>query len=217
MPHRKHRSYKGRSRPQRRAITYGQIGSKIYRDVAKLKRLINVEYKSHLFGLSSVASTTPNIQNVTAIAQGDTFSQRDGNKIRSFSLSFRGHVRQNPSATLSFARVMLIRDNNGSTTQPVLADLFSDAASFYDNRHKLDDPQTNSRFTVLFDQHFGLSAVGPEILEFEWYTKLDHHIFFTGTAATDEGKGAIYSIIGSNEATNTVVVDADTVYKFIDN
>ncbi len=217
MPRYNKRRYKHRSRPQRRAITYAQIGSKIYKDVAYLKRLINVEFKSFLLGPPNTCSTTVTISNLTAIAQGDDFLNRDGRKIRLKSISLRGNMRQNASATITRARLMVVRDNNGSTTQPVVTDLFSDAASYFGNRHKLDDPQHNSRFTVLMDRTFDLSDTGIQSYQWSWYKELDHHVYFTGTAATDEGKGHIYLFSASNEATNVPINEMDSVVKFIDN
>lgn len=182
-----------------------------------VSKLINVEFKSHLASPANTCSTTVTITNLTAIAQGDDFDDRDGNKIRVKSLSLRGNMRMSESATQTRARIMIIRDNNGSTTAPLIGDLFLNAAAYTGNRHKLSDPQTNSRFTVLLDKTFDMSDNGRKVYCWKYYKQLDHHAFFTGPASTDEGKGSLWVFSGSSEATNVPINEIDAIVKFIDN
>ncbi len=113
---------------------------------------------------------------------------------------------------------MIVRDNNGSTSVPSIADLFEDNNAMFTNQPRLTDPQTNSRFTVLWDKFIVLSNTGgKESVPFSYSMSLDHHVFFTGGAATDEGKGHLYLFNISNEATNDPIVSGVSVVKFIDN
>ncbi len=215
MPYRK--QYRKR-RPRRRGqITYGQIGTKIYRDVAKLRALINVEYHSLLTSFTVDPSSSGAVVNLTAIAQGDTTVNRQGNKIRLKYLSVRGSVIQNASAANTNLRMMIVRDNNGNTTQPAITDLFVDVAGFVANGNKNGLPQANSRFTILWDKFVQLSDANGDMRAYSYSMSLDHHTFFTGAGATDEGKGHLYLFIGSNEATNDPVVKVDSMVKWIDN
>ena len=113
-----------------------------------VKRLLNVEYKSKLSTTTIASGTTAIVTNLTAIAQGDDFLNRQGRKIRLQSVSMKGVFTASASATITFGRVIIFRDNNGSTTKPVLTDLFADDSTFYTGKHKLGDPQTNGTFIV---------------------------------------------------------------------
>lgn len=181
-----------------------------------VKKLINVEFHTK----STVFTTDPNstgaVVNLTAIAQGDDIDDRQGNKLRLKYISCRGEISLNSSATNSRVRYAIVRDNNGSTTQPSIADVFVSAATFLSNKNKKGDPQANSRFTVLHDQYIYVNTDTPT-KPFKWSMSLDHHVFFTGSASTDEGKGHVYLMIASNETTNDPVVFADAMVKWIDN
>ncbi len=215
MPYRryKRRNYRRKPRP----ITYQQIGTKVLKDVAYLRGLINVEYKTITTGFTVDPNTTGAVVNLTAIAQGDDIANRQGNKIRAKYISVKGNVKINASATSTHLRMMIVRDNNGSTTQPAITDLYADANTFRANLNKLGDPQSNSRFSILWDKFVMLDAVNLEQVPVSWTSSLDHHIFYSGTASTDEGKGNLYLFISSSEATNDPSVTANAMVKFIDN
>ncbi len=154
--------------------------------------------------------------NLTAIAQGDDVTNRQGNKIRAKRIHVSGVQTLHASATDSRVRYIVVRDNNGSTTQPAIADLFSNAGAMLNNLPKLGSPQSNSRFSVLMDKMIVVNSDTPT-KQLNWSMSLDHHIYFTGTASTDEGKGHIYLMIASNEATNDPVVTMQSQVWFLDN
>ncbi len=181
-----------------------------------VKKLINVEYHSKKTDWTVDPNTTGTVLNLTAISQGDDFSNRQGRKIKLFSIRSMGSVRVNASSTRSHGRFMIVRDNLGSTTIPAIADMFVSVAQFLANQPKLDDPQTNARFTVLFDKFYILEQE-QSIKKIDHYQKIGSHVTFTGTAGTDEGKGNIYVFSASNEATNDPIVAVSTVIKYIDN
>jgi len=216
MPYRQRRAPRRRRTNRRRPITYGQIGSKLYRDVLRLKSLINVEYKTFQITFPTAPNTTPTVTNLTAISQGDDVGNRDGDKIRSKYLAVAGNVLLHASATESAVRIMLVRDNNGSTTQPSVSDLFFNITQFVNNQLKNGQPQANSRFSILYDKYIVVNSNVPR-RGFSWSSSLDHHIYFTGSSSTDEGKGHIYLFISSSEATNDPIVTATSMVKWIDN
>ncbi len=182
-----------------------------------VKKLINVEYRSIVTDFTVDPNTTGTVQNLTAIAQGDTINARQGNKIRAKRIALSGNAVINASATQTRLRMLIVRDNNGSTSQPAIADLFDDVTSFRANKLKKTDPQNNSRFTVLWDKFIILDSINQSMVAFNWSMSLDHHIFYSGTASTDEGKGNLYLFMNSSEATNDPVVAADAAVFYIDN
>lgn len=190
---------------------------KLARDVYLLKKLINVEYKSLRTAWTADPSTTGAVLSLSALAQGDDFSDRQGRKIKLFSIRHTGRVSLHASATNTFGRFAVIRDNLGSTTAPTIADVYGSAANFLGNISKDDDPQTNARFSILYDKWWTLNSATQENLEISSYRKIGSHITYTGVAATDEGKGNLYLMSVSSEATNDPSVLVVTTIKFIDN
>ncbi len=182
-----------------------------------VKKLVNVEYKSLTTPLTVDPNSTGAVKAMTAIGQGDDFNQRNGRKIRLKSIRVMGIMQKHASATTSVLRIMLVRDNSGTSTQPAITDLFADAATFATGANKKGDPQSNSRFSVLLDRLIFLDDVGSIQRQIDWYSKTDFHVYFSGTGTTDEGKGAIYLFIASNEATNDPIVSVDCQIKWIDN
>lgn len=216
MPYR-NKTY-GRRRRRRRPITYGQIGSKVYSDVLALKKLINVEYKSLTTALVVDPNGTGSTASMCPIPQGDDFDDRNGRKIRLKSVRIRGSIEAHASATNTRLRLVLVRDNNGSTTQPAITDLFATASVMQGGKNKLGDPQSNARFSVLWDQMFVVTTGNfNSLIHFDKYLELDSHVYFSGTGATDEGKGCLYLMAASNEGTNDPVLTADCQIKWIDN
>ncbi len=210
--------YRKRRQRRRRAITYGDIGQKVYQDVKYLKSLLNVEFQTLNTTFPASPNTTGQVINLTAIAQGDTAQSRQGNKIRLKYLKVSGVVELHASATRSRVRMVIVRDNNGSTTIPDITDLYTSLAQFFNNRNKLGTPQSNSRFSILWDKLVLIDSSGKGPMSAVKYSQsLDHHCFFTGGATTDEGKGALYLMIASDEATNDPIVTIDSTVKWIDN
>ncbi len=197
--------------------SYLNTASKALAVAYAVKKLINVEYRTITTAFTADPNSSGAVVNLTAIAQGDDIANRQGNKIRAKYIKCKGTIVINASATTSVLRMMIVRDNNGSTTIPAITSLFTDVTTFFNNNNKLGDPQTNSRFTIMFDRFVQLDAVNKSQAVVNWSRTLDHHIFYTGTAATNEGKGNMYLFIASNEATNDPVVTVDAMVKFIDN
>jgi len=219
MPYQKRYNNRRRRRRRAPARNGGYLGtaSKALAVAYAVKKLINVEYKVIRSGFVVDPSSTGSVTNFTAIPQGDDLDERDGNKVRAKYIKISGVITLNASATNSRVRIALIRDNNGSTTQPAITDLYSLASGFANNTVKTSTPQNNSRFTVLYDRLFIMDAGHGLTQSFTWSSSLDHHIFFTGAVATDEGKGHIYCFQASNEATNDPVVAATVNVMFLDN
>ncbi len=185
--------------------------------VRKLKRMINVEYKNVNVTFVTDPNTTGSVQILTSIAVGDDNNDREGRSVRAVSLRTKGHIRLNSSATITQVRLLIVRDNLGTTTRPTIADMFADVATFLENKNTLGTPQVNSRFTTFMDKFVLLDQIKQSQVEIDHYVKLDHHVLWTGPAATDEGKGQIYLFIISSEVTNDPIVEVTSQFKWIDN
>ncbi len=218
---------KQQSKPYKSAsrfAKYKQCGSMIARDAARalsmaryVKSLINVEYKSIRQAWTTDPNTTGDVISLSDIPGGTAFNQRTGRKVKLVSIQHKGSILLHASATNTFGRHVVVRDNLGDTTAPTIADLFGSATNMLNNLSRLDDPQTNSQFTVLYDKWYTLNSNTQEQKQINSYKKTTFHVTFTGTAATDEGKGNVYLMSVSSESTNDPVVNVVTTIKYIDN
>ncbi len=219
MAPRRRRARKGRRSGGTRIDPYINSAAKLAAlafTVRKLKRMINVEYHSLTTDWPAPAQAG-SVTNLSAMAQGDTNSTRTGLKIRPFSLACKGLIAINASATRSQVRAVIVQDRAGTTTPPVLGDLFNSAADMFNGQHHTSSPQVNSRFNVLYDRLFTLQDNGTQSKRVSFYKTLNGHIYYSGTAATDEGRNAIYLLVATNEATNVPAVTVDAIFKYIDN
>ncbi len=214
MPYRrkytKHANYRNLNRGMSTAVKALTIARGV-------RALVNTEWKSKRTTLPTTASTTPVLTNIFSIAQGDDYDDRQGNKVRVKSIRIDGSFSKHSSFSITRGRLMLIRDNMGSTTPPTITDLFNAANQFFWGGSRKDDPQTNSRFSTLWDKKFQMSNQGPQAGFLKLFKETDFHVTWTGTAASDEGKGALYLIQGSDEATNVPNINAYAMVKYLDN
>ncbi len=193
-----------RSRKQRARFTLGDK-----RDLRKVKRAINNrEENTHSTNLTAGPSSTVTVLNIMDSIQGLDSDDRIGDLVMPQRLALAGIVTLNGSASNSRLRIMVVRDNNGTTTAPVIGDLFSSSAKFVANKLPLGDEQSRSRFTIIWDKFILMDAGRGLTQTVSIKRKLAKKpLMFTGPAATNEGKNNLYLFLGSNEATNTPVVD----------
>lgn len=188
------------------------------RDLGKVKRAINArEVKHVLTSFTSDPNSTGAVKPLTAVAQGIDDNDRIGDKIMPSHFEARGIVTGHASASNTQLRMMIVRDNFGTTTTPSITDLFSSAAKLVANKSQLGDEQVRARFTVIWDKFFILQTETGITKTFVVRKKLAKKaILFSGAAGTDEGKNHLYLFIGSNEATNDPIVDAGFLFYYTD-
>jgi hypothetical protein len=96
-----------------------------YNGVKYLKGLVNSELNSVDSSDSPTGpSTSESVTHLTAIAQGDAQSQRTGNSILVKSVYIRGIWEIHASASSTFLRFLLVKDNQQvSNTSPTADDI----------------------------------------------------------------------------------------------
>ncbi len=212
------RRYKRRPRPTRMQI-YGGAGRQLWKDVRKLKSLINVEFKQHTVKLTAEAiGITTDFNNLCLINQGDTDETRDGSSIRLKSIDLKGFVKLHASATSTMIRIIIVLDKQTNQAQFTYPDLYEDAttgdaiisARNIDNAH---------RFVVLMDTRISLSASGNSVVPFSFYKKINTIIRYdnTGNVVADLTSNAYSLLLVSDEATNTPAVTLSARLRYIDN
>lgn len=165
----RYRNYRRRYRSRRRrryrrnaSPTYGQIGRKIYSDVAWLRKkvqLLNVEVKNHDFNqtsqtLNPMSTASAYVLNVPA--QGDTAETRDGNSIKMLSQHVKYHI-QHAGTGGQRARVIMFQlmASNGQT--PALSEILEYGTTFESMRNLTE----TRRIKVLYDRiHTGSADRG---------------------------------------------------------
>ncbi len=211
-----------------RGISYGRnvsIGKRVTvaglaKKVRKNTRILNQREIGRVSqDLTASPTTTASIQLVSSTATGDDISSRDGRKIHAESIEISGNVSKAAAAPFSLYRILLVRDNLGTTTAPVITDIFQDEDAFFQGEPRLHNPQPLKRFTVLWDKFIVLNEGFDgqrEVKSFKMKKKLNFDIFYSGTTATDEGKNSLWLIQASDEATNVPVVNAGFIMMYSD-
>ena len=181
-------------------------------------RYRKAELRAFTIALTVDPNTTGAVVHVTGIAQGDDVNERQGNMITLRKLNVRGSVLKNSASSVpTKLRIMVVRDNLGTTTPPTIGSMFSTVAVFAANQNADGDPQTVARFTVLMDRFISLvDDATSEQQGFSMTKTLNSTCLFTGTAASNEGKGCLYLFIASSETTNDPVVAADAQIFYTD-
>lgn len=179
-----------------------QLAKGAWKGVKYLKTLVNSEVKKlDLTGSGTLTETTAGVLHMTAIAQGDTDSSRDGNSVLCKYATIRGTLVHNVSGdSQQFCRLLVFVDKQQvSDTAPTLSPLLE---STYPYVAPLNN-ESLGRFSVLYDRVFTLDA---EHQATSFKINLDltgHHVRFNGTGTGDVQKGGIYfGFIGSQATSN---------------
>lgn len=173
--------------------------------VNEIRKLINIEYKILDTSVNSTAFTdTGSIVPLSTIVQGLDYNNRIGDSIKMQSIEFRCRVNVNASTTTTSIRVILFRDFDGYGTLPTVADIMevsSGTASVRCPKKFLN----KDRFTFLLDEYFTLSPASDYSTTVRYAMPHDGHIKYLGTTAANSsnGKGTLYALFLSDEATNT--------------
>jgi hypothetical protein len=161
------------------------------------------EFKIKDTGVASPTNitTTPSIQNLTAIAQGVADNQRIGDEARIHKIELKVAVFNNASARSQQVRFVLARFKPQSTAAP-----YPTAATYFDVAvtNPVLDFQTHDMRTqwhVLWDQSFAMSDTGSNrVLMIDKVFKLDTRIDFDPAVAT--GSNQYFFLVLGSDGTN---------------
>jgi len=201
-------------------FTYWNVLDKVKGDVAKLKGLINTEFKKKdTFSTLDIDNVTPRIRVINALAVGDDFDEREGREVRIKSIQVTLTLFLNPLSTQTFVRCIVVLDLQPNGIGLVIGDLLSDTATELGstNFRNLD---FRKRFVILKDEVVMLQASGQRTAHIEWYKQMNMHTTYnslTTGGISDITTNALYIILYSGEATDGVVNTCRTRVRFIDN
>ncbi len=169
--------------------------------------------------MGSTPDTTAQIQNVSLTSTGDDISSRDGRKIHAVSIEISGTVAKSTTASFSLVRLLLVRDNFGTTVPPIITDIFADEADFFNGLPRLKNPQKMKRFTIYWDKMIVLNEAfdgNVSAKHFKFKKRLNFDIYYSGASNTDEGKNSLWLIQASDEGTNKPALDGGFVMEYTD-
>lgn len=191
-------------------------GVKALRMVKAIKRTYKPEYKKiDLGAVTTTAGFIPTGAVLHGVAQGDSNITRNANKILVKSISMKGYVQHNNTATIGqMVRIWIIQDTQqvGDTT-PVAGDIWQVAASSVTSPLNRDSV---GRFKILWSKSYIVDP-SSEMKQISMYKRLTLPIRYNGTTASDIQKNGIYVFIASTDDTNKPSVVTNIRVNFIDN
>jgi hypothetical protein len=203
---------KSRNQPRNTGDSVGKYASDAW-SLAKrtavglneIRKLINIETKVlDTIKTSTTVNTTGAPICVSEIAQGLDFNNRVGDSIKLQHLECRLRLYQNTGATETTMRAVCFRDLDGYGTAVTSADLFETVGV-------VSAPLSpfkwlnRERFAILYDELICFNSTGQQTEEIVFSLAHGGHVKYLGTtaAAASDGKGSIYWVLLSDEATNT--------------
>lgn len=209
--YKKKRSKKPKRAWYERKYTAMEIAGKALVMAKYVKSLVNVEKKYFDTSESTAVSTTATLTHLTAVAQGDGATSRDGNTFRCKSLQMRDVFSINGAATVSNIRyiVFIWKDD----TAPTVADILDDS-----DYTSLLNIETSSKYRILRDYSYSIDQSGDKgSIMRNGYIPLNLVVKFDNTTGADYMNNSIWALAVSSEATNTVARSSKYRIRFVDN
>lgn len=196
------------------------IAQKAWKGVKIIKGLINVEKKMWDMSVSGVITDgAGSLQLLTGISIGDNYNQRDGNSVKLQSNYFVMRVFNNPAASFSNIRFVLVQDNeyNGTalTTAQILEVATAPASLVAPLNHTI-----GSRLNILYDKYISLGGAGQNTAIVEQYTTFNEsHIKFNDAniTTTTLREGHLYMLLISDVGANYPGYDYYNRVRYTDN
>lgn len=220
MPYqRRYRRRRYRRKPPTRGQIYGSAARQLYKDVNKLKNMINVEYKYHDYQSSNSLTTTPIVNAINLVNEGDTAQTHDGSMFRIKSLQIQGNCSLNTSvANPNKVRIAVVLDTDAaaSTVVPTYSEIYDSTGQQINALRNLEN---RSRFVILKQWDFILNPNGNEGKVVKYFRKLDLKVQIIGTAteANLKKNGLYLVMLSDNTTVDTVLFDVTTRIRYIDN
>lgn len=205
-----------------RLISLNNLKKKVVNTARRVNRLTkSIEHKFSIQNYSTALVNGGVVQLLSGIAQGDTGSTRDGDKISIKSIKIRGQIKWTPiggtpANTPSFFRLVVFRDKQQiADTAPSVADVVSggNASSLYSLTY-----YQMKRFKILKDMTLTLNPpnsinVATQILQKKLF-KLTivpdvAQTIFNGANATDTQRGHFYMILIPDVVSANTQMDND--------
>lgn len=211
MPYK--RRYKKRTykRKPRNNYLNRKIKNTVYRSICERKR--NEET------VNTTVSTAGNVDNLTAIAQGDTDTTRSGCKITVNGIYLKGQFKNHASATTGTRVMISVVKDTQQVADTVIG--YTDVYSTTLSAFPLLKDNLYGRFKVIYQKEYivNMEFSGQQkLIRVQKFIKFKKplRVFYNGAADTDIQKNGLYLIVWSDQATNTPDVDILATTYFTD-
>lgn len=203
MPYRKYVkrrvTYKRRPYRSKRRFNYGKAAYRM------LKKNTEVKYFTVNTNGTEINSDAELDLDMTAIAQGDTNTSREGIKITAKSLYIRGTLVQTGQDSVC-RMVAFIDRQQVADSDPTISQVYGDGT--IPPVYAASNLLYSGRFQILMDKMFALDASDKPNINLNYYIKLNKgkgvNVRYNGSTATDIQKNGIYVMFISNvTAANT--------------
>lgn len=182
---RKYTKRRYKRKPKSRGTIYGAAAKQLYRDVRRLKDMVNVEYKEHTVLVNDGPINWDGVSNIpifNLVPSGINDNQRIGDSIKCQNLTIRGSLRNNPAnkeTSTGFIQAMMVRmiifwdkQNKTTTGNDLLQHVGSRLAPL---SQKKEDNKYDSK--IILDRTFRISYQTP-IKTFKYVIPLNKHTHF---------------------------------------
>lgn len=169
------------------------LAGKAWQGVKLISSLINVEEKVKDTVYPDIPSitNTGSVFNLSNIAEGNDYNQRDGNSVLCQSLYVGVRLVLNIANPGTVVRLMIFADNGQRGTDPAVTDVLEIASTISPILR-----YTAGRYNILHDRLYDLSAYQSVITD-RVNLKYNKHIYFQNTASADgsDWQGALYGLV----------------------
>lgn len=191
------------------------VGGKVFglqRQVNFIKGLVNSELYTADTTANINPSSTGSIIPLNEIAQGDDVGNRTGNSILAKSLLIRIIAAMNATAITTFVRIIVFQDTSSLGTLPTVGDVLQTVSTTAPL-----DVDHFGRYVILRDKLLSMDDSSRQTFNLKWFLRLNTHIKFTGTTASDYYKNSLFMLILSDQATNTPSLEYNVRLRYHDN
>lgn len=182
--------------------------------------LLNAEFKHTDVTFSQTISTTATVDILTAVAQGDGNTTRDGNSIKVKGFWGDMAISAHSSSTLTRVRLVFFVDTRNAGAAPTAGGVVDTAVSCTGLPNVDSEP---NRFAILYDAIHTLVYAGDSRIKHVRVDltsqMMDMHLLYTGTTAVvGSVRGPhLFMLALCSEATNTASMVADFRLIYVDN
>lgn len=211
------------------ALSLAGQALKVAKGVASI---VNAENK--FFDTIAVATgvnTTPAINQLTAIPQGDGASERDGNSVKATKFQFRADINWTAyTAGGARVRVILLRDLGSTLSAPTINTILANYGTAQQLMQSFLNLNQNKRYQILYDRVFSQNTeIDNNHIDYRYNfapltkqvdnlsKKANPHITWNSTAGTGVVFGHIYAVIIGDQTANLPTISYVSRVRYIDN
>ncbi len=196
------RKFKRSNFPKSKRAKTANAAHKALSLVRKLNRAREVKYYDILHNQTTFAAAGF-VYHMSSIAQGDSFSTRDGNSCQIFNLDLRWSVFREVTDTASAYRIILFRDTQQvAGVTPTVLSVLREA----NPRSQWAGANNRTRFQIYYD-YMGHITTTNNMVNGHFNSRMQTKAEWYGAAAGDSAKNQIYMLVITDEIANFPIMN----------